>query len=488
MGRVIRKKTTTTTTTPAPTPSTTTTLRPGVDSYNLGKPKGNIPTDLKIAYGRGAPWKDVTRHNPFFIKYGLLYGVEPEDLQAMVAVESGGQSIPNGNGFPNFGIFQLTHSRNGGPKTTWERVGELLRVDFDSPEGQTAITAYVLGGKNGDTGTPREIFLRKFYPVLDDEGNLCLDCEGQDGHTPRQYLEDVDRLKQISYAAAGKNTTPAVTTTPAPAPQGDVIDLLYGGKPYEISADYGQAVTWQCPTGINPGQPGNCYEFQKAYGLDDRHHYAYDVSADAGDGAPLYAPFDALVVCAGTGVGSGAWGTGCAANNRLNNYGGLPARAGAGRLELLNENGTASLIIGHVLGSRVQAGDRVKRGDHIGWQGGMNASHVHLEGRYASGTKIGDPRRLFPGGPMPVIYAERLPIPQPTEFDVAEEVTANRDGVPVLQRAMLDAEPVRHPLAKGETFDAVYTVLGNDGNWYWISSLGSRIPIAGTTSKLLGVR
>ncbi len=428
----------------------------------LGAPAGTIPTNLAIAYGRGAPWADVNRYDAHFLKYGTKYGVPPAMLKAMSVIESGGQSIPNGNGFPNWGVMQLTHSWNGGPETKWERVCKKLGLDFKSPEGQIATAAYVLGGHDGDKGTPEQIFLSHYYPI---PGGL--DVKGPDGHTQRQYLADMDALIAIINAAAD-GTTPAVTTTPAPAPQGDVIDLLYGGKPYDISAEYGQLVTWSCP---------GCYDYFTAYGLDTRHHWAYDVSAAAGDGAPLYAPFDGLVVCAGTGVGQGAWGTGCAAFDRLNNYGSLRANGtGHGRLELLNEDGTASLIMGHALSSRVRAGDRVNRGDLIGTQGGMNGSHVHLEARYDQGRRIGDPRKLFGGGPI-TVTPERIPYDFNNDPNTVT-VKALKD-LKVYQRAD-PSSPVLDTIPKGDTFEAIAQVPGNDRKMWWLGIHNGRVPVEGT--------
>jgi murein DD-endopeptidase MepM/ murein hydrolase activator NlpD len=110
------------------------------------------------------------------------------------------------------------------------------------------------------------------------------------GTTQGQYVQKVRSL-----VATMSGTTPA--PSPPPSPQGDVLDLLFGGKPYDITATYGQLVTWSCP---------GCYDYFTAYGLDSAHHWAYDASARAGDGAPLYAPFDGKVVCAGTGIGPDA--------------------------------------------------------------------------------------------------------------------------------------------------------------------------------------
>jgi len=448
------KPTTTTTTTPAPRPF-----------VNVGIPTGVIPTSLKIAYGRGSPWSQVTQDAPLHEKWGARYGVDPAMLMSMEVIESGGNMIWNTGGSGAYGIMQIKESN-------WDWLAKNLGVSLQTREGQIATAAAILG-KEGKGSNPRERFLNSYYPVLDSKGNLCLDCKGEDGATPRQYLADMDALISIINAAAN-GTTPAVTTTPAPVPQGDVIDLLYGGKPYDISAGYGQLVTWSCP---------GCYDYQAAYGLDTKHHYAYDISARAGEGAPLYAPFDGLVVCAGTGVGSGAWGTGCAAFDRVNNYGSPRANGtGHGRIEILNEDGTASLIIGHALSARVRAGDRVKRGDLIGAEGGMNASHTHCESRYDNGRRIGDPRKLFGGGPI-TVTPERVPYDfdnDPNTFTVK----ALKD-LKVYQRADPNS-PVLDTIPKGDTFTAVAVVPGNDGRPYWLGKLNGRVPVSGTESDQLG--
>ncbi|MCA9876809.1 MAG: hypothetical protein KC442_03475, partial [Thermomicrobiales bacterium] len=132
----------------------------------------------------------------------------------------------------------------------------------------------------------------------------------------------------------------------------------------------------------------------------------------------------------------------------------------------------------------VRPGDRVQAGDLLGYQGGMNGSHVHLEGRYAGGTRIGDPRVLFPGaeagGTTPAPKAERLPIPQPGEFETSVSVTVVADELPVLQRADASGAVVADPLVKGDTFEAVYQMVGKDGRIYWVSRFDGRVPVVGT--------
>jgi murein DD-endopeptidase MepM/ murein hydrolase activator NlpD len=429
---------------PTPPPSP-----PPVTAVSLGDPIGAIGGPLKIAYGRGAPWADVNRYDALFLAAGAKHGVPPAMLKAMAVIESGGQMIPNAGGSGAFGIMQI--------KTAiWGARAKALGYDLTTPAGQIGMAAAILGGAtSGVTGaTPEERFLSTYYPTPG------LDVPGEDGATPRQYLADMHELMtQIAAAAAG--------TTPAPAPSRDVLDLLFGDKPYDVTATYGQLVTWRCD---------GCYTYFIAYGLDAAHHWAYDASARAGDGAPLYAPFDGQVVCAGTGNGPGSWGTGCGFFQREDNYGGAPSGTGAGRLELLHADGARSLILGHVLSSRVHPGDRVALGDLIGQQGGMNASHCHVEARYANGTKIGDPRVLFPGGPA---YAEPVDVPQPDDDPPYVIVRATK-VTPVLLRANPAAPAVLDPLQPGTEFHAQHKLIGADGRWYWVGRLRGRVAEADT--------
>lgn len=84
--------------------------------------------------------------------------------------------------------------------------------------------------------------------------------------------------------------------------------------------------------------------------------------------------------------------------------------------------------------------------------------------------------------PGAISFCARVDVPQPTEWEWFIPVTATRDGVPVLQRARLDACSVDTALVKGEVFEGVMLVLGQDMNWYWVSRRGSRIPIEGTAA------
>ena len=438
---------------PDATPTTTTTQAPTGTSAHVGRPTGTIPTTLKIAYGRGGPWSKVTQDAPLHEKYGNPYSIA-DVMMAVEAIESGGEMIWNRGGSGAFGTFQIKEE-------DWGWLAKELGVSLQTREGQAAVAAGILG-KYGKGKDWKERFLESYYPVRDKTGKICLTCKGEDGATPQQYLDDIETLRKI-INAAGKDIVPVEPVEPI----GDVIDLLFGGKGYVISAYFGQPITWRCD---------GCYTYQLSYGLDTAHHYAYDVAANAGDGAPLYAPIDGMVVCAGTGVGSGAWGTGCGAFPRDNNYGSpYPNGVGQGRIEILNEAGTASIIIGHALSASVRAGQRVKRGDLIGKQGGMNASHVHLEGRTSDGRMV-DVRKVFGGGPI-VVEAERIPydlVNDPTLFTVK----ALKD-VKVYQRGNPNAMVI-DSIPKGDTFQAKAIIPGTDGKQWWLGARDGRVPMEGT--------
>jgi len=443
------KPTTTTSTTPAPVTTTPAPTAP----YRIGS-YGNASIDQ---------WDEAFRWGAQSVKERRGVLVSPRVLKAMMDVETGGDgNYPPTKCRPSDGYDNVPAC--GPMQIKWQyHKDRCPECNSKTVAGQVEMAAHIIGMTMLERKKDEyDAITAVYFPGADINGT-----------TQAGYLARVRKLVKAMEADAN-GTTPLATTTPPPVPQGDVIDLLYGGKPYTISAEYGQLVTWSCP---------GCYDYQAAYGLDTRHHYAYDISAHAGDGAPLYAPFDGLVVCAGTGVGSGAWNTGCAAFDFLNNYGARkPAGAGHGRIELLNAEGTASLIVGHCLSATVRAGQRVNRGDLIGYQGGMNGSHVHLEARYANGTRIGDPRKLFGGGPI-TVTPERLPY----EWDGAPNLFVVRalKDLNVYQRAD-PSSPVLDTIPKGDTFAAVAIVPGNDGRAWWLGRLNGRVPMEGTESDQLG--
>jgi murein DD-endopeptidase MepM/ murein hydrolase activator NlpD len=424
----------------------------------LGAPTGTIPTTLKIAYGRGLAWATVNRWDREFLTSGAKHDVLPQMLKAMAVIESGGQMIYNGSGSGAYGIMQIKPQ-------FWGAEARRLGYDLMTPAGNIGFAAAMLGGDaRGVKGsTPEERFLYSYYPVYGPDGKLCLDCKGEDGGTPRQYLSDMHELMRLIDLAAG-----AINPVPTPTPEKDLLKLIFGGK-YTISQEW--AVTSSAAD----------YSYAIGHGLNGRQHTGIDAVGNLRD--PLYAPFAGTVVCASTGWGGGAWNTGCAAFNDYSDGG------GAGRIELLHPDGKRSLILGHSDTTVVKPGAQVRQGEKVGTVGSMNGPHCHIEAREynASATYIlRDPRKLFADitGTVSEQYVERIPLPQPEEFARDWEVEVIRDGVPVRQYGSVQAPRVAPDLMKGETFKAVAMIPGLEGTPYWVSRAAGRVPIEGTEGKV----
>lgn len=433
---------------PEPEPSTAT----------LGAPTGTIGGPLQIAYGRGGPWATVNAYDASFVRWGGLYGVPAAMLKAIMVIESGGQLIPNGNGYPNWGPMQLTSQEFGaGYWTPWDQVAKDLGVSIKSADGQVAIAAYVLGGKSGKTGTPEDIFLSSYYPIA---GGL--DVKGPDGHTQRQYLSDLHELmRQIDAAAGG--TAPTPPPKPKPLTVKQVIDMIVGGASYP-PVDYG----WGADAGLN------YYAYGVGHGTSRAtQHTGYDVSLPLG--TKLFTPISGVVDCVGS-RGTPRWGQGCGAYADT-------ISGGVGNITIFGDSGH-KLTLGHCNQALVTPGQRVTAGQPVVTSGGMNGPHVHIE---VSVLRNGSYWLLDPGpalieamgGSAPTIYAERQPfVLSDDNPEVWVEVVA--ESVPVLQYANPEADPVRAPLRKGEKFQAGTKALGTDGVWFWVTSIGSRIPETGT--------
>jgi murein DD-endopeptidase MepM/ murein hydrolase activator NlpD len=75
---------------------------------------------------------------------------------------------------------------------------------------------------------------------------------------------------------------------------------------------------------------------------------------------------------------------------------------GIGRIEVLMPDG-AHVLFDHTFSSVVRVGDQVQAGQLLGYTGGMNFPHTHLEVRYpdrslASGYRLIDPLQYFGAG------------------------------------------------------------------------------------------
>ncbi len=426
---------------PAPQPTAT-----------IGAPTGIIGGPLVIAFGRGGPWSDVNRDDSYFLEFGAKHNVPPAMLKAMMVIESGGQMIWNLGGSGAFGTMQIRAD-------IWGDRANALGYDLNTRRGQVGMAAAILGGAiSGVRGnTPEERFLNEYYPT----GGL--DVPGEDGHTPRQYLADMRELMRQIDAAANE-------TLPRPKPiTGAELLALIAGPEAKISFGFNQ------PNINANGSPVNLYQYGVGHGTNAAHmHTGIDVAVLLY--TPLRTPLAGVVRCLGNS-GQGDWGQSCGSFADT-------ITGGIGNVTVLTDAGL-KLTFGHVNSSPLRLGQRVAAGDVVARSGGMVGPHLHLD---VSINKAGTYWLLDPiptilarlGGVIPTTYATPLPIPQPRDFTTSVTVTVLRDGVPVLQRADLNAPHLRAPLTKGETFEAVYQVTGDDKTIYWVSTRNSRVPLAGT--------
>jgi hypothetical protein len=231
------------------------------------------------------------------------------------------------------------------------------------------------------------------------------------------------------------------------------------------------------------------YQYAASYGLNAGCHPGIDVGMPLG--TELHAPCDGVIVCAGTGIGTGE--DTCAAYN----YAGWGSPRGGGRVQIKRANGDM-IILGHCKDSTVRPGQRVRKGDVVAHSGWEPAPHLHIEVRVParretpSGYRAVDPvpylQRLEAeapdDGPEPT-YAERVPFP--FEFDGRDKTLENgvtvyvvnrtvraKGGGKVRQRAALDAPEIREPLHRDETFQVHYAFEVN-GRWWYYTPFASRI-------------
>lgn len=194
-------------------------------------------------------------------------------------------------------------------------------------------------------------FLAVYFPADDINGT-----------TQQGYVKTLKRLiRQMEANAEGTTLAdePDDEQEP-PAPPLDIISIIVGGRP--TNTDYG----FKAPAA------GPYYEYFEEHGGSRNQHTGIDPSGVKGQ--TLYSPIRGKVVCAGTGKGPGAWGTGCAAFADVMGN-------GAGRIEILTEDEKHSLILGHCSDALVDAGDQVEIEDPVARMGGMNGWHVHVERR-----------------------------------------------------------------------------------------------------------
>lgn len=241
----------------------------------LGAPTGTITGDFKIV-GDGIKWSRVNRWDTIFLAAGAKHKVDPAWLKAMAVIESGGEMVWNHNGTGAYGIMQIKPA-------IWGARAQALGYDLMTPEGSIGAAAAILSGDIPGRGTTvEERFLENYYPVRDAQGNLCPDCNGEDGSTPNDYLHDIHALMaQIHAAVPDDGTTPAVDPW-RPYPYPKMVDLLVtkpgDGAGFDRVAFRRPRIRGFC-THITDGPPSQSIEFFQAF-FSTGGQRAYDALTD----------------------------------------------------------------------------------------------------------------------------------------------------------------------------------------------------------------
>jgi murein DD-endopeptidase MepM/ murein hydrolase activator NlpD len=424
-------------------------------------PPNDVPTGRITTAGISGMWEDITRYDAVLHEFADPVGWPLPRLRATIAIESGGNPMAvqqNASNGWSYGLMQIVHYGVG-----WEGWHELVHrtARLITPSRDDIIEALYDPLTNIAVGVTILESLYVQHGTLDKANSAFFlgnpDWRGADtvnGNTGTWYQRTLHALIEEQGGTAPPTTV------------ADPVQAILGNMP--TNTDYG----YKSPTTLP------YYGYFVGHGGNANQHTGIDATTTLGQ--RLYSPISGTVVCGGTGNGAGAWGTGCAA---FPDYMGQ----GAGRVEILAEDGRHSLILGHCSRSLVSPGQHVTAGQAVAEAGGMNGNHVHIEGRVWTGSDylIIEPREmlraLMRGEPV-VFYAERIPVAQPQDLTTFVTVTVTAEEVPVLQRADRTSPQVAAPIKKGDTFEAAQIQLGDSGEWFWIGRLGSRVPIAGTTS------
>jgi murein DD-endopeptidase MepM/ murein hydrolase activator NlpD len=178
----------------------------------------------------------------------------------------------------------------------------------------------------------------------------------------------------------------------------DGLAYLWGNADATLVQEFG-------PTTESAAHP-EWYTYALEYGLLEPGHTGLDIGVPRG--TALYAPSEAVVVCAGTGSSNGE--DGCAA------FASATGGPTSGRLQLRLPSGDM-LIYGHVDDSVVAPGEHVAPGQLVGHSGGptTGGDWIHLEYRVPdpttnAGWRIIDPRLT----PLNGLAVSPQPAPEPS--------------------------------------------------------------------------
>lgn len=309
---------------------------------------GASPTATGAWSDPGGDWGGVSQWTQQINAAAAKYGIPAGMIASVMKVESNGD--PNSAGAPGvWGPMQINSNAWG--------YGPWMEDPSANIDKGAEILKHYLDAANGDWDRA----LQLYHGI------------GFDGYTnERQYSQSVMALYSQSGSSAwsGQATSGGLTS-------------MFGS--------YGNGVADWGEFGVESGL--GYYDYGRQYGMNGTQHTGLDVPEPYG--TSYAAPMSGTVLCSGTGVGTDSNGGSCAAFE--DTIGG-----GAGRVEVMLDNGVV-VIYGHSSKAALQPGSRFQAGQVLGWSGGENSPHVHLEtrvrdGSTPSGWRIVDPRSVLGGG------------------------------------------------------------------------------------------
>lgn len=453
----------------------TTTSAPAAPSI-LSKLTGTVRTiRANGTQPYGVAWSAIVRYAGFFESAAgeMVARFKPSmsaaDLAILMAamgiIESDGNQTVNGrvvsrdDGFGDglsVGILQVK-----------PRIWQSLVPDANAndAEGNIRLGTAIMAQAIAQHGTWQKALTTVYFPS--DDPNAT---------TQSAYVKTV-----TSLMAEIRNNTgilhpaqPAPTTTPAPKPDSpkpalDPYQVIFNGRQGPVSYGFGADV------GLD------YYKYGVGHGTSrTTQHTGDDVPVT--DETPLFAPFDAEVTCVGA-AGRVIWGQGCGYyNDYTDNTTGHDRSIG--NITLLGEGAADGykLVLGHCSDATVVVGQHVKAGQLVGYSGGMNGPHTHVEIAVERNSSywLLDPRPALikaMGGVAPIVQAERIPYDLDNDPNLFA-VKALKE-LKVYQRADT-ASPVLDTIPKGDTFEAKAIVPGNDGKPWYLGKLDGRVPVDGT--------
>jgi len=326
----------------------------------------------------GGDWSGVDQWDSQIGAAAAKYGVPANLIKAVMKLESGGQNQAM-NGAGAVGPMQVVGSIWGGlgydlsqPDQNIMAGAAILKQNYDQYQSwalQNGIDPWKAAVEAYYAGNPYDLSAHDST------------AQGGSGMSTGQYGDQVwsDYQNLNAFGLGGSGTV--ANSMNVSGSTGGFSSVLGSNGNAPISQDF------NVPSDLG------LYSYSTEYGLNGINHTGVDIAVPYG--TPYFAPMGGTVLCAGTGVGQDESGGSCAAFRDLMGN-------GAGRVEIQLDNG-AVLIYGHSSRAALAPGSRVSAGTLLGYSGGENGAHVHLEARVRdpstdSGWRIVDPRTILGGG------------------------------------------------------------------------------------------